>query len=45
MCVCVCVCTWVAFIWTFDDKAIIYSNLKTNAPKEAYQGAASVQIY
>ena len=48
----VCVCVQhlygplsVASIWTFDDKAIIYSNLKTNVPKETYQGEASVQIY
>ena len=43
MCVCVCMC--VASIRTFDDKALMYSNLKTNEPKETYQGAASVQIY
>ena len=43
--VCVCVCMCVASIRTFDDKALMYSNLKTNEPKETYQGAASMQIY
>ena len=45
VCVCVCVCMCVASIRTFDDKALMYSNLKTNEPKETYQGAASMQIY